>query len=161
VVDSLVREKRLLFRELCRRERAGVSAGARRLVRALEGGARLAVVSSAPRSEVTGALRAAGLLHRFQVIVAAEDVRRCKPHPEGYRKALRGLGLGAGACIAVEDSPGGIAAARAAGLRTLGVATTFTARTLRRAGAFEVVPSLDGTARVLRILRRSLRGRRA
>lgn len=156
-VEALVRRKRRLFRRLCARQGIGVSSGARRVVRALGARVRLAVVSGAARLEVVGALRRARLLGRFEVIVAAEDVRRCKPSPEGYRLALRRLGLEAsGACIAVEDSPGGIAAARAAGLRALGVATSYTAAALRRAGAFEVVRSLDRAAPVLRILREAL-----
>jgi len=158
VVGRLVRQKRLLFRRLCARDGIGVSSGARRVVRALSAEVPLAVVSGAARLEVVGALRQAGLLHLFGAIVAAEDVRRCKPGPEGYKKALRRLGMAAGAaCIAVEDSPGGIAAARAAGLRTLGVATSYAAPALLRAGAFDVVSSLDRAGKVLRILRQAMR----
>jgi len=160
LVAELVRRKRRLFRRLCIRHRVAVSSGARRVVRVLSARMPLAVVSGAARVEIVGALRKAGLLGCFETIVAAEDVRRCKPSPEGYRLALRRLSLAPGpACIAVEDSPGGIAAARAAGLRTLGVATSYGVRALRRAGAFEVVPSLDSSAAVLRILGSATRRR--
>lgn len=160
VVARIVRRKRRLFRTLCLREGLGISRGARRVVEAMGARIPLAIVSGAARSDVVGALRKAGLLDRFEAIVTAEDVRRSKPSPEGYRMALRRLRLAPGpGCIAVEDSPGGIAAARAAGLRTLGVATSFVARTLRRAGAFEVVPSLDKSATVLRVLRSAVRPR--
>jgi beta-phosphoglucomutase len=160
LVALLVRRKRRLFRRLCVRHRLGVSFGARRVVRVLSARMPLAVVSGAARVEIVGALKKAGLLRRFETIVAAEDVRRCKPSPEGYRTALRRLRLAAGpACIAVEDSPGGIAAARAAGLRTLGVASSYGPRALRRAGAFEVVRSLDAPATALRILLSATRRR--
>lgn len=153
LVADLVRRKRRLFRRLCVRHRIGVSPGARRVVHVLSARMPLAIVSGAARVEIVGALKRAGLLGRFETIVAAEDVRRCKPSPEGYRKALRRLRLAPGpGCIAVEDSPGGIAAARAAGLRTLGVASSHGEGALRRAGAFEVVRSLDAASTALRIL---------
>jgi len=96
------------------------------------------------------------------VIVAAEDVRRSKPDPGPYRTALRRLGLhGPSGCVAIEDSPGGIAAARAAGLAVLGVATSMPAGRLRRAGAFAVVPSLRGARGIERLLRRRAAGWRS
>ena len=51
---------------------------------------------------------------RFAVVVCGEDVRQKKPDPEVYRLALRGLGIGPLQAVAIEDSPGGVAAARAA-----------------------------------------------
>jgi len=119
----------------------------------------LAVVSGAARAEVRGALGRARLLAPFACIVAAENVRRSKPHPEGYRRALRLLrrtgrlkGGGGRGCVAVEDSPGGIRAARAAGLAVLGVATSYPPAALRRAGAYAVVASLARPAPALALL---------
>jgi beta-phosphoglucomutase len=155
-VRRLVARKRRLFRARLRRDGIGVGAGGARLVRAL---ARvrvaLAVVSSAARVEIEAPLRRARLRRFFRVIVAAEDVRRSKPDPDPYRTALLRLGLrGPAGCVAIEDSPGGIAAARAAGLPVLGVATSMSPRVLRRAGAFAVVRSLRGARGVERLLRR-------
>jgi beta-phosphoglucomutase-like phosphatase (HAD superfamily) len=163
-VRRLVARKRRLFMQLVRRHRVGVGAGAARLLLALAGtppagGLPVAVVSSATRVEIEAPLRRAGLRRLVRVIVAAEDVHRCKPDPEGYRLALRRLGSpDPGACVAIEDSPGGIAAARAAGLGVLGVATSYPAAALRRAGAFAVVPSLRGWRRA-ELLIRGRRGR--
>jgi HAD superfamily hydrolase (TIGR01509 family) len=157
-IDRLVRRKRRLYRRLVARGGLVVSAGAKRVVRDLAAQVPLAIVSGAARFEIEGTLRRARLLDHFRVIVAAEDVRRCKPSPEGYRRALRNLRLRSGAgCVAVEDSPGGIEAARAAGIRVLAVATTYPAPALRRAGAFEVVRSLERAGPVVRILRSELR----
>jgi mannitol-1-/sugar-/sorbitol-6-phosphatase len=58
------------------------------------------------------------------VLVSADDVRRGKPDPEGYLCAAALLGADPARCLVVEDAPAGIAAARAAGARTVGVATT-------------------------------------
>jgi beta-phosphoglucomutase-like phosphatase (HAD superfamily) len=101
------------------------------------------VVSGAARDEILVALRRGGLRRAFRVIVAAGEVPRPKPHPDGYRRAMRLLRLGRGTgCVAIEDSPGGIAAARAAGLAVIGVATSYPGAALRRAGAFRVVPAV-------------------
>src|SRR5690349_21401573 len=62
--------------------------------------------------------------------VTADDEGPGKPAPDGYRAAAAKLGRPAGGCIVVEDSPVGIQAGRAAGMRVIGVATTFDARTL-------------------------------
>jgi histidinol dehydrogenase len=141
--EVLVRRKQALFRRLT----GGASPllpGAARLVRTLgRAGAPLAVVSGAARAEVLASLRRGGILDRFATIVTAEDVERSKPDPEGYLLALRHLGCEGGeGCVAIEDSPGGIRAARAAGLRVAGVATSYPPARLRRAGAGVVTRSI-------------------
>jgi HAD superfamily hydrolase (TIGR01509 family) len=139
---SLVRRKRQIYRR-------GSSTALRieprvaRLIRALARRAPLAIVSGAARSEIRQALRRARLARTFRTVVAAEDVRRPKPHPEGYLRALSHFGRRDGrGCVAIEDSPGGVRAARAAGLLVVGVSTSYPAAALRRAGAGSVVPSL-------------------
>jgi len=129
--------------------------GARALVQALRAaGARLAIVSGARRAEIDPVLDAAGLRDCFDVVVAAEDVTRGKPDPEGYRLARARLEAAAGApldAVAIEDAPAGLRAARAAGVRCVGLATTCPAAELE--GADEIAPSLaaldvGGLARV-------------
>jgi beta-phosphoglucomutase-like phosphatase (HAD superfamily) len=68
-------------------------------------------------------------------VVGADDVQQTKPHPELYLVALRQLqpaapGLEAADCVALEDTPVGIAAARAAGMTVIGVAHTYDAAAL-------------------------------
>jgi sugar-phosphatase len=53
--------------------------------------------------------------------ITAEDVSASKPDPEGFLKGAAGLGFEPGDCVAFEDSEAGIAAARAAGMRVVGV----------------------------------------
>ena len=53
---------------------------------------------------------------RFATVVCGEDVRLKKPDPEVYRIALQALGITPLEAVAIEDSPGGVAAARAAGV---------------------------------------------
>ena len=140
-VDRLLESKRRVYARLARRVR--VDPRARRLVRAVARRLPVGVVSGAARREILSVLGRARLTGLFSVIVSAEDVRRPKPWPEGYRLALRRLGLRGGrGVLAIEDAPGGVRAARAAGCDVLGVATTFRPRALRRAGALRVVPHL-------------------
>jgi beta-phosphoglucomutase len=145
-VRRLVTAKRRRHRRLLRDTGGGVPEHLALALRRLARGFALAVVSGAARAEVAAALRAARLEGVFRIIVAAENVQRGKPHPEGYRKALRRLGAVPSEALAIEDSPGGIAAARAAGLLVVGIATSYTPAQLRRAGAFRVLRRADGAA---------------
>jgi sugar-phosphatase len=86
-------------------------------------GHRWAIVTSGSRKLVEARL-AAVRLPTPAVIVAADDVERGKPHPDGYRAAAELLGVPPGECLVVEDAPSGVIAARAAGARVLALSTT-------------------------------------
>jgi HAD superfamily hydrolase (TIGR01509 family) len=62
-----------------------------------------------------------GLLDRFATIVTGDEVANPKPAPDIYEEACRRLQVDPGAAVALEDSPTGLLAARAAGMRTIGV----------------------------------------
>jgi HAD superfamily hydrolase (TIGR01509 family) len=112
----------------------------------------LGIVSMAELSEIEHVLAPANLLQRFTVIVTAEPGLSHKPAPDCYRRALellnrarrdaRRLPLLPGECLVIEDAPPGVAAGRAAGMRTLAVTNTVTESLLRAAGADVVSPSL-------------------
>lgn len=85
---------------------------------------RWAVVTSASRELATLRMECAGLTIP-DVLVSADDVRRGKPDPEGYLTAAQRLGVQAGRCLVIEDTPAGIEAGRAAGMPVLAVTTTF------------------------------------
>jgi HAD superfamily hydrolase (TIGR01509 family) len=80
-----------------------------------------AVVSGSSRSEVGAVLRALGLLGCFPWFLGAEDTARGKPFPDGYLLASTRLGIAPTECLVIEDSTAGIRAARAAGMRVIGV----------------------------------------
>ena len=98
-----------------------------------------AIVTSGARAVATLRLRHVGLPIP-QTLITADDVEYGKPHPEGYLAAARALGFAAATCVVVEDAPPGIDAARAAGMRSIGIAGTFPASSLT--GATVVLPSL-------------------
>jgi HAD superfamily hydrolase (TIGR01509 family) len=80
-----------------------------------------ALVTGSSRLEVTQVLPHIGPDAVFDAIVAAEDVTRSKPAPDGYQAALALLQLLPGECIVVEDSQAGISAGREAGCLVVAV----------------------------------------
>lgn len=97
--------------------------GARDLLEALrERGTPIGLVSNSPPVFVRRSLELAGFTNHFDVIVSAHEVAAPKPAPDAYLLACRRLGVTpAPSVIALEDSPTGVAAARAAGLTVIGV----------------------------------------
>jgi beta-phosphoglucomutase len=95
--------------------------GVRALVERLKGRVRLGVVTTTWRANVDVVLQASGLAKAFEFVIAKEDVKAPKPDPEGYRLALAKLGLPGPDVVALEDSPGGIEAARKAGARVVAI----------------------------------------
>jgi HAD superfamily hydrolase (TIGR01509 family) len=79
------------------------------------------VASNSPRAFVERTLEVAGLRDRFACVLSADDVAHPKPAPDVYVALARGLGADPAACVALEDSPTGVAAARAAGAFVIGV----------------------------------------
>jgi beta-phosphoglucomutase len=113
-----------------------------------EAGGRQAVGSSAPRKNLDLILDMTRTAPFFGAVVAMEDVRRGKPDPQVFLMAAERLGVSPGRCIVMEDAPVGVQAAKAGGMKAVGV--TFvghhSAEKLREAGADLIVPSWQGVA---------------
>ena len=78
------------------------------------------------------------------MILTGDEVSHPKPDPEIYLKTAAKLGLQPAACVAFEDSFVGVEAAKRAGMKCLGIASTFPAEDLRReTHADLVVPSFE------------------
>ena len=105
--------------------------GADQLLRTIPA-TRWAIVTSGSRRVASLRLGIVGLPVP-DVFVTSEAVRAGKPAPDGYLAAAHRLGLKPADCVAVEDSPPGIAAARAAGMRVIALLTTHQARELAQA----------------------------
>lgn len=115
-----------LHRKFAARVRADVvpRPGAVELLVALRGeGVPTALVTASPRhvaDTVVKALESLGA-GRFTTTVTADDTLRTKPDPEPYLAACQALGVAPAACVAVEDTPTGVASAEAAGCHVLAV----------------------------------------
>jgi len=147
-LKKLVDEKSRQFLEVIR---GGVQPypGVIPLIKGLHAsGIPLAICSGALRSDLDPILSGLGIACYFTLVVSADDVRKGKPDPEGYARAFRDLTLSrrskvtsAGACLAVEDTPDGIKAAKRAGLSVLAVTNSHPANDL--SGADHVTDSLE------------------
>ncbi len=149
---ELIERKAGYYRERVERQGFSAFAGGPELIAEAAGaGLMLGVVSGALKAEIEGALDQMGLRSCFKTVVAADDVERCKPDPEGYRLGLDHLDtlpprperpFNPREVLAIEDSPAGLEAATACGLATLGVAQTYPAE--RLAGADRVIEAVAG-----------------
>lgn len=97
--------------------------GARELLEQLSRrGTPIGLVSNSPLAFVSRSLEIVGFSETFDVVISAHEVAAPKPAPDPYLEACRRLGVQPGpSVVALEDSPTGVAAARAAGLTVIGV----------------------------------------
>lgn len=97
--------------------------GARDLLEVLKRrGTPIGLVSNSPLAFVRRSLEIVGFTPHFDVVLSAHEVAAPKPAPDPYLEACLRLGVAAGpSVVALEDSPTGVAAARAAGLTVIGV----------------------------------------
>lgn len=105
------------------------------------------VCSGSRRSVVEPMLKKLDLLHVFKCVVTADDVGRPKPWPDGYLHALDRLQTLPGRTLAIEDTPAGVRAARAAGLRVIAVSCTVPPAELNEAD--RVVDSMGSLQKLL------------
>ena len=84
----------------------------------------LAVASSGPPENVAIVLDQLARHDRFQAVITGNDVTRGKPDPQVFLLAAEGLELPANRCAVVEDSPAGIAAAKAGKMQAIGLVST-------------------------------------
>ena len=108
------------------------------------GALKVAIASGATREDIDHILDALGQLAKFETIVTADDVARSKPDPQTYALAVERLGLEPHECLAIEDTAAGIASAKGAGLRTLGITTTGPAARLAAAERVHDANGLEG-----------------
>ncbi|MCL2679111.1 MAG: tRNA (adenosine(37)-N6)-threonylcarbamoyltransferase complex dimerization subunit type 1 TsaB [Dehalococcoidia bacterium] len=141
-VDAISSEKTLLFRDAIKRDGVKAMPGAVELLKALhEQGAPMAVASSAPQRSIETFLDMLDISMLFGAIVSGDEVKNGKPDPEIFLTAARKLGATQKNCVVIEDAVGGVAAAKAAGMRVVGVAASHPRKSLESADI--VVKSLS------------------
>ena len=94
------------------------------LERLEQAGVPCVIGSSTEQKNVRLGLRLLGLESFFQTAVTAEHVQRGKPAPDVFLQAAEKVGIDPRRCVVFEDAPSGVAAARAAGMKVVGVTTT-------------------------------------
>jgi beta-phosphoglucomutase len=123
-VAALDRHKEELFRAILAADFPAMD-GAVALIDALAAaGFVLALGSSGPPENVSLVLEKLGRGDRFAAVITGMDVTRGKPDPQVFLLAAERIGLPPARCLVVEDAPAGVAAAKAAGMNCLGLAST-------------------------------------
>jgi pseudouridine-5'-monophosphatase len=120
--EQYLAEREVILREDCKTARA--MPGAIRLIDALHArGIPLAIGTSSPRELCQLKLAAQPFGARFHTIACSDDpgVASAKPAPDIFLAAARGLGAAPERCLVFEDTPKGVAAARAAGMEVIAV----------------------------------------
>lgn len=132
-IANLMKQKTRIFEELAKAE-GRIIEGVHDFLKMLEQNKILmAICSGAVLSEIELILDDARLRHFFAVIVSAEQIKKGKPHPEGFLLTLQKLNherrdlISAEQCIVIEDSQWGLKAAKAAGMHTIAVTTSYDA----------------------------------
>jgi HAD superfamily hydrolase (TIGR01509 family) len=125
------------------RERAGeleALPGLREVIeKGREKGMKMALVTNAPEENVLAVLRALDLEGIFDAVILADEVGAGKPDQAPYEAALEALGISNEEVLAFEDSPSGIASSVAAGISTVGIASTQEPEELEEHGVKLVV----------------------
>ena len=147
-LKGLIAEKAAAFQEtIC----SGVEPypGVVELIRSIQGAIPLALCSGALACDIKPILGQLALSDVFDAVVTADDVAASKPDPASYVLAVERLralfpvrNISPGRCLAVEDTPAGIASATGAGLKVMAVTNSYPAD--RLAGALRVVDTLVG-----------------
>ncbi|MEM9167802.1 MAG: HAD family phosphatase [Planctomycetota bacterium] len=140
---SLADDKQRRFEAMLAAGEVTLFPGSAALVRSAAARAPVAICSGAIRSEIEPLLAQFGLEGLIRTIVSADDVPVAKPDPAGYRLTAERLGVPTDRCVALEDTPTGIQAARGAGYaRLVGVCHSVSAEEL---GAVDLVAPDTGS----------------
>lgn len=149
-IAQLHRRKTELYTELTLSGAIVLRPGVARVIAELRAASiRLAIATTTTRACIDSLIRAnfdCDTEEIFEVIGAGDQVLRKKPSPDIYQWVLHELNLPARACLAIEDSEQGLAAARGAGIATLVTVTAYTAND-DFTGALSVTDSLGEPGR--------------
>jgi beta-phosphoglucomutase-like phosphatase (HAD superfamily) len=100
------------------------------------------------RDQVRRTLEVLDLVDAFDFVATRDDVERSKPDPEIYRLVARELAVSPIECLVIEDSPAGVKAAQAAGMKVIAVSTPFTQDRLHQAVLLPAEHVVDDPSRL-------------
>lgn len=143
-IERLGHEKELLFREEARAELRPVQGVEQVLESFSQAGIKLGVASSGSDSRVHFVLQRLRLTDYFAAIVAGDDVVLGKPDPAIFRLTSQKLDVAPKEILVFEDSVSGVKAAKAAGMRCVGLAEPSRAPALLEAGADHIIDHFVG-----------------
>lgn len=132
-IEELIQEKRTVYDEIAEKE-IKLCAGVQNFLKATQQRKLSMVVATASNRKSTDRiLEKLDLAKYFNFVLTGDDVKEHKPDPEVYFKAVQELGMKKDECLVIEDSPAGITAAKAAGLKCVAITHTFPKEELKQA----------------------------
>ena len=137
-VEEMAEAKEAAFREQAR-ELEPLPGLSEFITKGQKKGMRIVLVTNAPKENVSAILGALGLDSVFEPVILGEELDAGKPDPAPYEAALEALGISSEEAVAFEDSPSGIASSVAAGIPTVGIASTHEEEKLEDLGVDLVV----------------------
>ena len=135
-IDRIIKEKSKIFEELTKTEGRTIEGVHEFLQMLEENNIPMAICSGSLLVEIEVMLEESNLRHFFAAIVSAEQVKKGKPHPEGFLLSLQKINetchppIAANECIVIEDSHWGMQAGKAAGMHTVAVTNSYEAEQL-------------------------------
>jgi beta-phosphoglucomutase family hydrolase len=123
-IRALAEEKEALYRKIYAPEVSPLPGFIPFLKTLKKTGVKTAVATAAPKANLDFLLEHIEVRGEFDVLIDDSEVNKGKPDPEIYLKAAKKLGYPPESCLVFEDSLAGIQAARRAGMKVIGVATT-------------------------------------
>lgn len=130
-LSNYAHEKEKLFRDLYEPHIRPVDGLLDFLDQLMHASLACAIATSAPAANVDFVLKHIPIKKYFSAILDERSVTHSKPHPEIYLKTAHALGLPGNQCVVMEDSLSGVASAKAAGCRVIGITTTHTPEELQ------------------------------
>ena len=132
-IGAMLKDKWRLMDVGIHADKYTIQPGAAEAVHAAKRRGPVAVCSGSVNATVDSMLRRIGLRDVLDTLVCGDDVPRMKPAPDGYLLAAKQLGVAPSECLAIEDTPTGVKAARSAGMREVGVCHTVGPESLHEA----------------------------
>lgn len=136
------RERNAIHLDLLKRAGSLLIPGIERVLEQLQGRVDMGIVTSATRASFEAIHQRHDILRHFRFVLTADTYDEAKPSPEPYLLGLKRLGRRADECLVIEDSPRGLQAALAAGIRCI-VLRNRLSRDHDFAGAWRIVDSMD------------------
>ena len=120
-VDALMVEKWQKVFEAAKKEILSIPGAVELIDLATSNNLKMAVVTASPREYADIVLSSLKIKNRFEIIVTGDQLKKGKPDPEGYLKAVSGLSLRPDECVVIEDGRSGMQAAKNGGMYCIGL----------------------------------------
>lgn len=141
-IDHWRDERNVIHLQLLAEAQSLLTPGIEPLLERLHGRVEMGIVTSATPASFSAIHGKHRLLHHFRFALTADTYARSKPYPDPYLLGVERIGKPAAECLVVEDSPRGLEAARAAGLRCI-ILRNDLSRHHDFAGAYRIVDSTE------------------